>query len=165
MISEFPLGTPPLAANFPAPQPYHQRLESGLSGGGSIGQSGSLITARMALEQGREVFAIPGSIHSPQSKGCHASDQTGRKTGRKRAGHSGRTGFLPVLPAHAALPQNTRCSCIWASIPSMWTACATQWLDDRRAIRHPVATGTRRRHGFFARRVISTYHIKILFHV
>jgi DNA processing protein len=79
ILSEYHLGTPPLNANFPK----RNRLIAGLSQATLVVeaalQSGSLITAKQALEQGRDVLAIPGSIHSAQAKGCHALIKQGAK--------------------------------------------------------------------------------------
>ncbi len=101
LLSEFPLGTPGLPFHFPQRNRIVAALSQGVLVVEAAARSGSLITARLAGELGREVFAIPGSIHSPLSRGCHALIRQGAKlveSGQDIAEEL-RQGALPGIPA------------------------------------------------------------------
>ncbi|MCX7149065.1 MAG: DNA-processing protein DprA [Rhodocyclales bacterium] len=134
VLSEFPLGTPALGSNFPR----RNRIIAGLALGCLVVEaalrSGSLITARLAAETGREVFAIPGSIHSPLSRGCHQLIRQGAKLVESAQDileelRWGTARSATIIPGKIELPQNEGEEQVLAFLGD--TPCAIDTLSAR----------------------------------
>jgi DNA processing protein len=139
LLSEYAPGTPPLPLHFP----QRNRIIAALTRGTLVVEaalrSGSLITARLASEAGREVFAIPGSIHAPQSRGCHALIRQGAKLVESAEDilEELRGWSAPVRPTGAALPEASTPSADTDPDPSATSPAQRRLLD---ALGHDPAT-------------------------
>jgi DNA processing protein len=130
ILSEWPLGTPARAANFP----QRNRLIAGLVSGVVIVEaamrSGSLITARLANEMGRDIFALPGSIHAPLSRGCHRIIKQGAKLVETPDEVLEELGFARRAAPRAA--SGSAHAALWGGVSSRSTPAAGGMAADRR---------------------------------